>query len=130
MHQGTTTAPLLLTEADLIEKMDKNGIGSCSVRGARPCSFLVPAVDACLCFVSVVGLLDAMVWFVRGRVPALGTDATIAQHIETIKKRAYVELVGPARTLFAPTPLGAALVKAYQARNIHTPTRNAHAELF
>lgn len=56
-----------------------------------------------------------------------GTDATIAQHIETIKKRQYVELVGPAHMHFSPTPLGAALVKAYQV--MRPPHRPWHLHL-
>lgn len=42
----------------------------------------------------------------------IGTDATMAQHIETIKSRKYVRDVGGS---FEPTPLGVALVKAVDA---------------
>lgn len=47
MHQGSTTAPELLKESDLIAMMDKHGIG---------------------------------------------TDATIAQHIQTVQDRNYAEM--------------------------------------
>lgn len=65
MTQGTTQAPPLLTEADLISLMHQNGIG---------------------------------------------TDATIAQHIETILKREYV-FVQEGR--FVPSTLGLGLVLGY-----------------
>ena len=68
MRQGTTTAPPLLAEPDLITLMDKNGIG---------------------------------------------TDATIAEHIQKIQDRRYV--VKNAAGLFLPTPLGIGLVEAYEA---------------
>lgn len=64
MTEGSTTAPNLLTEADLIALMDKNGIG---------------------------------------------TDATHADHIETIKKRSYVG-VQDSRFL-VPSQLGMGLVE-------------------
>lgn len=38
LHEGKTTAPLLLSEADLIGTMDKNGIGSRSLNE----SYLLP----------------------------------------------------------------------------------------
>ena len=68
MRQGTTTAPPLLSEPDLITLMDKNGIG---------------------------------------------TDATIAEHIQKIQDRRYV--AKNAAGLFLPTPLGIGLVEAYEA---------------
>ena len=42
----------------------------------------------------------------------IGTDATIAQHIKTVQERKYVEVRGGK---FIPTPLGIALVAAYEA---------------
>ncbi|KAL5961638.1 DNA topoisomerase 3-alpha [Taenia solium] len=71
MTEGSTTAPNLLTEADLIALMEKNGIG---------------------------------------------TDATHADHIETIKKRAYVG-VQDARFL-VPSQLGMGLVEGYDSMNL------------
>jgi DNA topoisomerase III len=67
MHEGKTEPPQLLTEAELIALMDKNGIG---------------------------------------------TDATIAQHIQTIQKRSYA--VKHQEQYFAPTTLGLALVAAFE----------------
>eukprot|EP01125_Pyxidicula_operculata_P019709 TRINITY_DN7166_c1_g1_i2.p1 TRINITY_DN7166_c1_g1~~TRINITY_DN7166_c1_g1_i2.p1 ORF type:complete len:1024 (+),score=145.16 TRINITY_DN7166_c1_g1_i2:47-3118(+) len=67
MHQGQTTAPPLLTEEELVNLMDKNGIG---------------------------------------------TDATIAEHINKIQERRYVVKEG--REL-KPTTLGEALVAGYNA---------------
>lgn len=66
MQEGKTTAPPLLTEADLIGLMERHGIG---------------------------------------------TDATHADHIETIKTRQYVELTTGRR--FVPTALGYGLVDGY-----------------
>jgi len=66
MIKGSTSAPNLLTEADLIALMDKHGIG---------------------------------------------TDATHAEHIETIKSRLYVGLTPDQR--FTPGELGMGLVEAY-----------------
>ena len=70
LHQGETTPPSFLTEADLIALMDKNGIG---------------------------------------------TDATIAQHIETILTREYVV---KQNNHFVPTTLGMALVEAYTSMGL------------
>lgn len=67
MTMGETTPPTLLTEAELIAAMDRNGIG---------------------------------------------TDATIAEHINTIQKRKYAVKVQPNR-LFKPTELGLALIQGY-----------------
>uniref|UniRef100_A0A0K0G0Q1 DNA topoisomerase n=1 Tax=Strongyloides venezuelensis TaxID=75913 RepID=A0A0K0G0Q1_STRVS len=66
IHEGTTTSPPLLNEADLISLMDKYGIG---------------------------------------------TDATHAEHIETIQKRRYCSLNNERR--FVPSALGLALVQSY-----------------
>ena len=65
LSDGTTTAPPLLAEVDLIATMDRNQIG---------------------------------------------TDATIAQHIKTIKDRGYVTVEN---MHYSPTKLGIALVEAY-----------------
>lgn len=71
LREGATTAPSLLTEADLVGLMDKNGIG---------------------------------------------TDATIAQHIETIIKREYVmpRMEGGTKYL-VPSTLGIGLVEGYNS---------------
>ncbi|KAH9008050.1 DNA topoisomerase, partial [Lactarius deliciosus] len=69
LRDGTTTKPTLLTEADLVGIMDKNGIG---------------------------------------------TDATIAQHIDTIINREYVipRMEGAVKYL-VPSTLGIGLVNGY-----------------
>ncbi len=67
MVEGRTEAPGYLTEANLIAKMEKNGIG---------------------------------------------TDASIATHINNIMLRNYVQVLDPGRQL-VPTPLGNALIKGY-----------------
>ncbi|KAI0730280.1 DNA topoisomerase, partial [Fomitopsis betulina] len=71
LKDGKTTKPHLLTEADLVTLMDKNGIG---------------------------------------------TDATIAQHIETVVKRKYVheKMQGTIKYL-VPSALGIGLVEGYDA---------------
>jgi DNA topoisomerase-3 len=69
LRDGTTSKPSLLTEADLVSIMDKNGIG---------------------------------------------TDATIAQHIDTVINREYVipRMEGSVKYL-VPSTLGIGLVKGY-----------------
>ena len=69
LREGKTTRPHLLTEADLVSLMDKNGIG---------------------------------------------TDATIAQHIQTIVDRKYVmEIMRGSTKYLAPSTLGVGLVEGY-----------------
>ncbi|TFK53736.1 prokaryotic type I DNA topoisomerase [Heliocybe sulcata] len=69
MKEGETTSPSLLTEADLVTLMDKNGIG---------------------------------------------TDATIAQHIDTIVKREYVIERHEGQTKYlVPSTLGIGLIEGY-----------------
>lgn len=71
LHQGSTTAPNMLTEADLIALMEKHGIG---------------------------------------------TDATHAEHINTIKERGYI---GEAEGRFlVPGTLGMGLVEGYEAMEL------------
>ncbi|KAH8119439.1 prokaryotic type I DNA topoisomerase [Phellopilus nigrolimitatus] len=69
LREGQTTRPNLLTEADLVGQMDKNGIG---------------------------------------------TDATIAQHIQTIVDRGYViERNEGATKYLVPSTLGIGLIEGY-----------------
>ncbi|GFT86693.1 DNA topoisomerase 3-alpha [Trichonephila clavipes] len=82
MDEGETTAPNLLTEADLIGLMEKHGIG---------------------------------------------TDATHAEHIETIKSRLYVGLNEGGR--FIPGELGMGLVEGYDLMGLHLSKPNLRAEL-
>lgn len=71
LHEGSTTAPNMLTEADLIALMEKHGIG---------------------------------------------TDATHAEHINTIKERGYI---GEAdRGFLVPGTLGMGLVEGYEAMDL------------
>ncbi|XP_055539762.1 DNA topoisomerase 3-alpha isoform X2 [Wyeomyia smithii] len=71
LHEGTTTAPNMLTEADLIALMEKHGIG---------------------------------------------TDATHADHINTIKERGYI---GEAdRGFLVPGTLGMGLVEGYESMEL------------
>ncbi|KAG6812706.1 hypothetical protein H0H92_001209 [Tricholoma furcatifolium] len=75
LREGKTSKPNLLTEADLVTLMDKNGIG---------------------------------------------TDATIAQHIETIINREYVipRMEGSTKYL-VPSTLGIGLVEGYNQIGLH-----------
>ncbi|XP_058819738.1 DNA topoisomerase 3-alpha-like [Topomyia yanbarensis] len=71
LHEGSTTAPNMLTEADLIALMEKHGIG---------------------------------------------TDATHAEHINTIKERGYI---GEAdRGFLVPGTLGMGLVEGYESMEL------------
>ncbi len=49
----------------------------------------------------------------------IGTDATIAEHINTILQREYAEKIGPNNKYFNPTPLGLALVDGYDSMGFH-----------
>jgi DNA topoisomerase-3 len=86
LRDGTTTAPSYLTEADLVTMMDRNGIGR-------------ELISLC----NHVGLRQTP-----------GTDATIAQHIQTIIDREYVTERMDGRTKYLlPSTLGIGLVEGY-----------------
>ena len=57
----------------------------------------------------------------------IGTDATIAQHIDTIQKRKYVSV---AQRTFVPTALGLGLVEGYEEMGLSLgePALRAHME--
>jgi DNA topoisomerase-3 len=57
----------------------------------------------------------------------LGTDATIAQHIETILDRGYATKVNG--LFFAPTTLGVALVDAYISMGLELSKPRLRAEV-
>lgn len=82
MPQGQTSAPSLLTEADLIALMEKHGIG---------------------------------------------TDATHAEHIETVKLRSYVGVQQDGH--FVPGELGMGLVEGYDALGFEFSKPHLRAEL-
>jgi DNA topoisomerase III len=90
LQPGATTAPDMLSEADLITLMDKNGIGP-EPRMARP-----PFPRRCL----------------TPCRPPTGTDATIHEHIKKIQERQYAF---KQNNLFYPSTLGVALVTGYDA---------------
>lgn len=96
LKQGTTTAPSLLTEADLVGIMDQNGIGQCGTRSRR-------------CH------LDCLTHpFLPSPSSVAGTDATIAEHIATVVKREYVmERQQGATKFLTPSTLGIALVEGW-----------------
>lgn len=86
LREGATTKPNLLTEADLVSLMDKNGIG-------RSSSFFSLAI---------------------GSRWAQGTDATIAQHIQMVIDREYViERMEGATKYLVPSTLGVGLISGY-----------------
>ena len=82
---GKTQPPPLLTEADLLAKMDAHGIG---------------------------------------------TDATMADHIKTVLTREYATRANQPPHVLKPTPLGRALVDAYDAmgERLNRPELRAAAE--
>lgn len=82
MPEGSTTAPQMLTEADLIALMEKHGIG---------------------------------------------TDATHAEHINTIKERAYIGEVD--QKFLVPGEIGMGLVEGYDAMNLPLAQPKLRAEL-
>lgn len=87
MRDGVTSKPSLLTEADLVGLMDKNGIGNARVECWR-----APA---------------------DGRT---GTDATIAEHIAKIIEREYVTEKQEQKIKYLiPSSLGVGLVEGYNS---------------
>lgn len=90
LDEGKTSKPKLLTEADLVSIMDEQGIGMCRMRSYVPGATLTSTKP--------------------------GTDATIAQHIQTIIDRGYVheKMQGSTKYLI-PSKLGIGLVEGYDA---------------
>jgi DNA topoisomerase-3 len=88
LRDGETSSPSLLTEADLVTLMDKNGIGRAVFK------FTLQKVSIAL------------------RI--IGTDATIAQHIQTIVDRQYVISRQEGSTKYlVPSTLGIGLIEGY-----------------
>jgi DNA topoisomerase-3 len=107
IRQGVTSKPNYLTEADLVTLMDKNGIG-------KP-------LGSCgsLCLINY----------------KLGTDATIAQHIQTIIDRDYViERMEGAIKYLVPSTLGIGLIEGYNqiglAKNVSKPQLRREVPIF
>ena len=87
LKEGATTAPSYLTEADLVSLMNKNGIGD------YPLNVTSPNLT---------------------KKNLIGTDATMAQHIQTVIDREYVmeRMEGRTKCLI-PSTLGIGLVEGY-----------------
>lgn len=87
LKEGQTSRPNLLTEADLVGLMDKNGIGELSI-------------------------FSLASWY--GADTISGTDATIAEHIAKIIEREYVKEKQEAHIKYlVPSLLGIGLVEGY-----------------
>ena len=94
LKEGQTSSPDYLTEADLVTLMDKNGIGELEFIQSIPFYLSLPPLTDCLFCV--------------------GTDATIAQHIQTIIDREYViERMDGATKHLIPSTLGIGLIEGY-----------------
>jgi DNA topoisomerase-3 len=91
MKEGKTSAPSLLTEADLVSLMDNNGIGRCWLNEPPH-----------------QGYAEFALWEI------LGTDATIAEHISKIIDREYVmRQKQGGKDYLVPSTLGIGLVEGY-----------------
>lgn len=101
LHEGATQPPPLLTEADLIALMDK---------------FVLLVV--------VAAVVNVVVVFRRH---GIGTDATHAEHIETVKSRAYIGVGDGAHLV--PGVVGIALCDGYDAMGFEMSKPNLRAEL-
>ncbi|CEQ42489.1 SPOSA6832_04328, partial [Sporobolomyces salmonicolor] len=103
LKEGMTTQPNLLTEADLVSLMDKNGIGL-SLPPVSPAKGGRLNEDGCV-----------------------GTDATIAEHIQKIIDREYVmkQREGAVEYL-VPSTLGIGLVKGYDRVGLENSLTKPH----
>lgn len=103
LREGETSQPNLLTEADLVSLMDKNGIGSSTLS---------------LPFLSSK---------ITDQPSRTGTDATIAEHISKIVEREYVfkQKEGAVEYL-VPSTLGIGLVKAYDRVGLENSLSKPH----
>lgn len=100
LKEGRTSRPKLLTEADLVGLMDKNGIGKTSELKNLSCT--------------TVGLLLTCSPSPTSPPPRTGTDATIAEHIQKIIDREYIMAQMQGRTKYlVPSTLGIGLVEGY-----------------
>lgn len=90
LREGQTSKPCLLTEADLVTLMDKNGIGTHFFY----IFFHVATHD----------------------IPPQATDARIAQHIQTLIEWGYIieHMEGSVKYL-VPSALGIGLIEGYNA---------------
>jgi len=117
MVEGQTTAPPLLQEADLIALMEKHGIGIVCTYICM-CSVCVCLCGVCSCVQHVVVIIKIayvvllLPYYIN--ITYTGTDATHAEHIETIKQRQYVG-VQPDGS-FVPGELGMGLVEGRVTR--------------
>ena len=105
MRDGNTTKPNLLTEADLVGLMDKNGIGM----NLRPTAQF-------------------------GADEPVGTDATIAEHIAKVIERGYVLERQEVKTKYlSPSLLGVGLVEGFDQvgldRSLSKPQLRAEVSL-
>jgi DNA topoisomerase-3 len=99
IRHGETCKPSHLTEADLVTLMDKNGIG-------KPSLLVIKTTMA---------------------MTVIGTDATIAQHIQTIIDRSYViERMEGGTKYLVPSTLGIGLIEGYNqiglAKSVSKPS--------
>ena len=105
MLDGQTSPPQLLTEADLISLMEKHGIGTDTLTHSHTHTHTHTHLHT---QAKRQTYRDGKRWCVCVCIDA-GTDATHAEHIETIKSRSYVGLTADQR--FLPGELGMGLVE-------------------